>query len=273
MPGLPQHTKEFFVVSPADPYALDWVRLRNLYRGQSDEYETDFVQGPTWWNFTVTVLGEIYFVDPDFPTDAELQQLQQQSLNAQGHHSMLKVEVEYLLGNGKARRVRFDIGAGIDIFIPPTNRLWAWLIGPDPDSAPDFRPPSFIENLNVASTVLVTARCVGEPLSRPIAKYTQLVAGAAQGPEPVGVPIVEGATRVQAIANNTINPLDVRQRQLIVDGDGTVLGAYFVGDVSPIFIGATQTNETQISGFANSFLVSSANEDPTIISLMQLLEF
>lgn len=269
-PFVAPDTFQFFVVTQANPFALEWVPLQNFGVG-GDEFQSGASSGFVWHNFTVNVLGEFYFVDPADPTPEELAELQQQSLNSRNFTSLLKLEVEYPQGESRIRRFRMDIGAGIDIFIPPTYKVACRVLGPDPDSIPPNLPDGFETGIQLATTLVVTSQCVAAPLDRPLATYTQLVSS---GPAPsVFVPRVAGSVDVQVLS--PVTALDDRVREVLVR---TVTGSSpditLIGDVEPIFTGAKQTHVTRLSAPTTDIVISGVGVPAfEAVSVIQGLEF
>lgn len=283
MAGQSPFAQEFFVIGTANPFATRWVPLENLYRGgsqnfqpnvingQPSEYDSDAIQGYNWWNFTVTLFGEVYFREGAAQPSTE--ELYNQARNARTHSSMLKVELEYPMGQGKQRRYRFDIGCGIDVWVPPTHRVRARILGPDLESVPEQLPATFDRDIGFASSLVVSARCVPDSgPGRQISTFTQLVAvGDGQA---ALVPCEEGAVQAQILANF---PLTTRVRQVFNrrDSTGVILNTTFVGDIEPTFAGppaSHQTDIVQLSGFENELFVTKGGPIDAA-SVIQILEF
>ena len=269
MSMLQQQAQEFFVIGDGNPYALDWVPLKNLLRGQASLYDAGPITGYSWWNFTVYVFGEVF--GPDFASlsSEELEALQTSVRNSGQNTSMLKVEVEYPLGNGKLRRFRMDVGSGVDIFIPPTHKVFARILGPDPSSIPSELPAGFNRNTDVASLIVVSARCVPAPIGVSWATDTQLVATDAS--QSVYVPIQPGAKKAQV----QLDGVPSRREQVMrrFDSAGLLIDSVNTGDIPLPYAASPSSSIFELAGPTTDIFLFGGGATLISGSVVQILEF
>ncbi len=154
--------------------------------------------------------------------------------------TMLKAKITWVEFPSIAREIIVDIGTGIDIFIGPTNQVFAVeIMVPDVVSAPPVRPGAFTSSaLPAPSTdpprfiadtwVVASAWCVYGAVGRPTGRFTQS-AFMGQTPIPitgqpfVDIPIPDNARRVQVFSTeeNQNAPIVWGFENPVLPGTGT----------------------------------------------------
>lgn len=180
------------------------------------------IQSIEWWHLTIWAQEIIRdrLVDPDFSG--------QTAVRAARQVSMLKARVTWTEFPSQAREIIVDIGTGLDIFVGPTNQMFAVeIMVPDPTSAPAVRPGPFTTSAAPApstepprfmldSWVVASAWCVYGSVGRPEGRFTQ---SAFLG-QTVGIPIVQqgfvdipipdNARRVQVFSTEEVGNVAVQ---------------------------------------------------------------
>lgn len=159
--------QEYVATGLANPYATNWIPAPN-YRGNNFAYDPSNTYERSWWSFTVEVFGEAYF-----PTIAPPVDLLQAALDSDNPRSMLKLRLRWPQGNSRVRTVRMDISTGLTVYIPPTTKVQAQVLIPDPASIPAELPASFNPDVSLSTFVVCTAQCVAAPVGRATATDTQ----------------------------------------------------------------------------------------------------
>lgn len=265
--------QEFCFAGPANPFTDTWVKATpNLYKRMADAYDSDPSRGITWWNITLNVVGEAYVVTNPLPVDvdgaAALCSLAQNSGN---RHSILKCQLTYPLGNTKTRTIRFDIGSGIDIVIPPTWKIDAIFLRPDaPVGGPV--PVGFDADAFFISDFIITARCVAVPLRLPEGIWTDQFVITDPGAPTRDFEVQEGAVAISAnFSIPPANPIQfIWQRRL---PDGTLLDETVLG-LATAAAASTSIDRTSIPGGTNILRYSQPlGPFPIQGSIKQHLEF
>lgn len=160
--------QQFLASGPANPFATRWIPTKLQHKGQNPAYQNGPMRGENWWQFSCWPIGEAYFAPGLEHTNSELSQI---ALNGSNLFSFLKVEVEYSKNGVVPRCVTFDIGAGLDVFFPPSSQIIARVLVPDPTSFPEFLPAGFVQ-ADFASLIAINAVCVHAPVGRRMGTYT-----------------------------------------------------------------------------------------------------
>ncbi len=270
--------QEMCLVGVANPYTSNWVKATpNIYRGgQSDTYDTNPSRGVTWWNFDVNVLGEAYSTVNPLPVDeASAIQLCQDARNSQNRHSILKVQVTYALGNTRTRKIRFDIGAGIDVFIPPTWQLSAIVLRPEvvrsDNPLANPVPVGFDPNLFFISNLVLGARCVNEIFNIPGGVWSNPLIISDPGNATRNFDVEEGAVAVSAsfatVPTSVIQFIFQRR-----DVNGVIIDETILGSAAPVPPSAT-IPRTELPGGTNIIRYTQAAGLPIQGTITQHLEF
>jgi hypothetical protein len=127
------------------------------------------MRGENWWSMSVFPVGENYFPPP--PEKLSTKQLEKSARAGSEKFSFLKVSIEYSFNGVKPRCLVLDVGAGLDIFLPPSSMVQARLLVPDPASIPEVLPINLVD-AEFASLVAITAQCVAAPVGRRMGTYT-----------------------------------------------------------------------------------------------------
>lgn len=272
----------YFVRGTANIFATDYVVLENYDpAGRGNPlYQTDAISSDTWWNFTVDVMGETYLTlaesDQYTTSRADTRELQKRALSEGFPNSILKIELEYRQGNSRVRTVRFDVAAGLDVYVPPTRLVKARVLGPDPTSVPAVLPVGFDPDAQFASALVLTARCCSAPVAIPAAKFTQpfylTAGGGAQ--DSIAVGVTEGATRAfltagTPLTGNALEALLVRRTP-----NGTVLDTTTLGETNARGAAPADnfTETKEIPGPANTLRYTNVGAGAQVGSIIQLLQ-
>lgn len=173
------------------------------------------IQSVEWWHVTIWAQEIIRNsqVDPDFSGQA--------AVRAARQVSMLKARIIWTEFPSQPREIIVDIGTGIDIFIGPTNQVFAVeIMVPNPASAPVLRPGAFTTSANqvdpsedppkfrLDSWVVASAWCVYGAVGRPEGRFTQSAFASNSTPQAsVDIPIPDNARRVEIFSTQpTANP-------------------------------------------------------------------
>jgi hypothetical protein len=120
-----------------------------------------------------------------------------------------KALVTYYLASGQTRSVRFDIGNGVTVGIPPTNKVDVDLLVWDDENIDEIPAPEsssvLREKVRFATTVSCKATCVPYSSSFPKARFTQVVflpGGSADNA--VQIPLEPQADAVQILASAVV---------------------------------------------------------------------
>jgi hypothetical protein len=155
--------QEFCVIEPGNYFAVDWVPIaKNFYAGQPNFYNTS-QRNYSWMSFSAVPRGELFIDDPGTLTTEEAAPFCDASLNSPDLGTILKVEVKYTLGNNRHRVLRFDIGSGRNVILPPTFALEARILRPDGTEFEQSVPAGFDPDLFVVANVILSCKCTLEP--------------------------------------------------------------------------------------------------------------
>jgi len=158
--------QEFCVIEPGNYFAVDWVPIeKNFYAGQNAVYDSGSQRNFTWMVFTAFPRGEIFIDNPLPLSSEEAKPFCDAALNSPDLGTILKVRVKYLLGNNKVRTLRFDIGSGRDVIIPPCFNLQAEILRPAAGDLAASVPDDFDPDLFVVANIILSAKCTVEPNS------------------------------------------------------------------------------------------------------------
>jgi hypothetical protein len=264
-------SKEFCFIGPANPFTATWVQATpNFHKVISDTYDSGPSRVITWWNITANVIGEMYLADDPLPLDRdEAGVLCQQAKNSGNRHSILKVELTYPLGNSNFRTIRFDVGSGIDILIPPTWWIKAIFLRPDA-AAGEPVPAGFDRDAFFVSDLVCTARCVESPWNFPGGVWTDQLSINGPGDATRDFVVQEGAVAVSAsfsaAPGGAIQFIWQRRAP-----DGTILDETVLG-VATAAAGATTIERTSIPAGTN-ILRFTGTAFPVQGTITQHLEF
>lgn len=185
------------------------------------------IKSVEWWHVTIWAQELIR----DFTTDPNVNS--QSAIRSARQVSMLKARIIWTEFPSQAREIIVDIGTGIDIFIGPTNQMFAVeIMVPNPASAPVVRPAPFTTaapgpgpsveppRFRLDAWVVASAWCVYGAIGRPEGRYTQsaaLSAGLAPVPPQlfVDIPVPDNARRVQIFSTNDPDSSAVPNRPAI----------------------------------------------------------
>jgi len=240
---IPKYTaQQFCVIAPGNFFTPVWVPIeRNFYMGQSEKFDSSSSVNNSWWIFTVMPQGQIFVPDPFPVSRAEAEALCAAALRSDDQTSILKVEVQYTLGNGMFRNIRFDIGAGKTILIPPAFNVMATILQPEPVPGSEV-PPGFDPTLFVVGRLVIAVVCVVEPEVVGDTELTFTTPFHLQDPDvantTIDVPVEAGAIAVEACFNMVPGSdlLLIQQRR---DADGNVIDETVI--VTVVLENATDT--------------------------------
>lgn len=135
--------------------------------------------GATWMELDIQPAGTLLFGDNPLVLDEvpNIDQVVSTTPVLKGW-TPAKAQVTYALAGGDARTVRFDIGNGVTVRIPPTNRVEAdLLVWSDEDLDEVVAPPNVgtLRGIDFATTVSCKATAVPSGSERPLPRFTQCV--------------------------------------------------------------------------------------------------
>lgn len=163
-PQLPKYTaQQFCVIASGNPFTVNWVPItQNFYMGQSHIFDSGTAIQVPWWIFQAIPRGQVFAREPPSLSKEFTDPLCAAALNGL-EASMLKVELQYVLGNAMVRTIRFDIGTGRVLLIPPTYNIQATILVPEPLDSEIPPPDPFDPDLFVIERLVLAAICVQDP--------------------------------------------------------------------------------------------------------------
>lgn len=216
------------VTGPAFPWKRDYVtKKQELVNSpginnpvRSDElvgrrlFTMEPLNSSSWMELDIVPLGTIFYQEGDpVPTEDDIAS----APDVLKRWTPAKARVTYYLAGGAIRQCDFDIGAGVTVAIPPTNKvdidLLVWSdAGPTPQELIDsfFAPDTAggLVNTRFATKVSAKCTCINYASELPPPKFTQLAyLDSTPGP-PSGVgaqiPLQSGASSVQLKVSNLL---------------------------------------------------------------------
>lgn len=253
--------QEFWVAGIGNIFQTNYIPITvNYNRGQSTVFRTPVNGGSTYFHFSADVQGEIYYPrqgDGGLPYSPE--DTFQLTRSRGNQVSILKCLLEYPMQNNKIRRLLFDVGSGIDIIIPPTTYVQATLLQPSAEVPDGFPfPAGFSITGQFAAIVVLTAQCVQCPSDHTNhATYTQSFSLSPDSSF-VNVDVAPEAKTAQLLASSAVPVGMTFLYQRIDQITNALMDRSIVGNASPIFAGATNTDEVLIPQNANVITYSNA---------------
>lgn len=288
------------VTGPAFPWKRDYVTKKQelvLSPGINNPVRSDQIVGQrlftmeplnasSWFQLDIVPLGTIFYQDGDpVPTEDDIA----------GAPSVLKrwtpakVRITYYLAGGAIRQCDIDVGSGVSVAVPPTNKVDVDVLvwsdaGPTPQELVDsfFAPAAAgaLVNTRFATKISCKATCVTYADAVPRIQCSQLVyLDSTPGPPSgIGAQVIipSAATNVQLKVTNLLGVAVVPgQIRAVFRTEDTTVPQNVAPPVSPVNVGWPETAidlilvesgafslETPIPGdFANVVRISS---DPTI---------
>ncbi len=250
------------VTGPAFPWKREYVTKKQeldvspsiVSTARSDEFvgrrlfTMEPINSSSWFQLDIVPLGTIFFEDGDpIPTEDQIAS----AASVLKNWTPAKARITYYLAGGSIRQCDVDIGAGVSVAVPPTNKVDVDILvwsdaGPTPAEmvAADFAPDTAaaLVNTRFATKVSCKATCVQYADAIPRIKCSQLVyldstPGVASG---VGaqINIPPAATSVQLHVSNLLGvPIVPDQVRAQFRAEDATVPQNILPPMTPVLVG------------------------------------